>query len=286
MFFSRTTGLHIRLIIVLTLVLVVSTACDWTQFRFAPGHSGVESRRIDLGGHRAQLPAEVGGHHRRRGRQFAGDRRRRRLRRLRRLQALRHRHRHRSHALVSHDRRSGGVLPRRRQRHGLRRVGRPQALRLPGLRWTAALVGHRRRHVQRPLSAPTVNQGLIWVTTSQGLYAFQTNGALQRATPIVTSDPLSPPSIANNLVFTASYADATLWAFHIDTAALAWSATVPGPRASCTAGMPRPATNAGVVYVGFAPRGHAIHLPVRLPHHGRHTALVDRRVRARARRPR
>ena len=102
-------------------------------------------------------------------------------------------------------------------------------------------------------SAPTVANGLVWVASAQGLYAFHPNGTRFRATPITSSAALSSPSIADGLVFTASYADATVWAFRVDTGALAWSASAPGPRGACASATSSPAVDGGVLYVASCP---------------------------------
>ena len=249
----RTGGLHARLIIVLAVVLVVSTSCDWTQFRYDSGHAASSPDgsisvatvpsfaprwAATTGGAVGSSPAVVGGV------AYVGSD---------------------DHKLYAIDTATGAtrwsattgaaVESSPAVDNGTVYVGSDDhelyARRASdGLLLWSVTVDDTFGGLS---SAPTVNQGLIWVTTSNGLYAFNTNGTLQRATPIVSSGPLSAPSIAGNLVFTASYADATLWAFQIDTGALAWSATVPGPLASCTAATSSPATSAGVVYVALCP---------------------------------
>ncbi|MGZ4716739.1 MAG: outer membrane protein assembly factor BamB family protein [Acidimicrobiales bacterium] len=253
MSFPRTTRAGTQLIIVLTLVLVATTACDWTQFRYAAGHSAsspditistatipsfVQRWATTTGGAVGSSPAIAGGV------AYVGSA---------------------DHKLYAIDiatgaarwsRTTGGVVDSSPAvDNGTVYVGsndhKLYAFRASdgAPRWSVTVDAT----FGGLSSAPTVGQGLIWVASSLGLYAFQPDGTPQRATPIATSGPLSPPSIAGNLVLTASYANATLRAFRIDTGALAWSASVPGPRASCTAATSSPAIDAGVAYVALCP---------------------------------
>src|SRR3954468_15127909 len=253
MSFPRTSRAGAQLIAVLTVVLVVATACDWTQFRFAPGHSASSADQ-------AISTASVPGLVQRWAATPAG-------------------------AVGSSPAISGGVAYVGSDDHKLHAIDTATG----AARWAATTGGavesspavesgtvfvgaddhklYAFRASDGKLrwsvtvdtsfgglsSAPTVDRGLVWVASAQGLYAFQTNGSLFRATPIVTSGPLSPPAVTGNLVLTSSYADATVRAFRIDTGGLAWSSTDPGPRASCTAATSSPAINGSVAYVALCP---------------------------------
>ncbi len=242
-----------RLIIVLTIVLLATAACDWTQFRFSAGHAAsspdgsisaatvpglVQRWAATTGGAVGSSPAIAGGV------AYVGSD---------------------DHDLYAIDTTTGAarwsattggaVSSSPAVDNGTVYVGSDDhklyAFRATDglLRWSVS-VDSTFRGLS---SAPTVNQGQVWVSSSRGLYAFGTNGALQRTIPITTPGPLAAPTIADGLVFTSSYANATMWAFRLDTGALAWSATDPGSRASCSAGTSSPASSAGVVYVAWCP---------------------------------
>ena len=249
----RTTRARAHLIVVMAFIMIASAACDWTQFRYAPGHSAssldgsipaakvpsyVQKWAATTGGAVGSSPAIAGGV------AYVGSD---------------------DHKLYAIDITTGaarwsvttgdavesspavdsGTVYVGSDDHKLYAFRATDGL----LRWSVTVD----TTFGGLSSAPNVSHGLIWVASGLGLYAFQPNGTPQRAIPIVTSAPLSAPTVADNLVFTASYADATLWAFHVDTGAFAWSTGVPGPRGPCSAATSSPSANAGVVYVALCP---------------------------------
>ena len=104
-----------------------------------------------------------------------------------------------------------------------------------------------------PSSAPMVANGIIYASSAGSLYAYRPDGTQAWSVAVTTGGALSAPSAANGLVHVSSYADAAVWAYRADTGAPAWSATIPGPRASCTAATPSPTENGTAVYVTLCP---------------------------------
>jgi outer membrane protein assembly factor BamB len=102
-------------------------------------------------------------------------------------------------------------------------------------------------------TSPALFSGDLYVASARGVVAYTTDGTPLWTTPLTSSGSLSSPAVANGLVFVASYDDGTVWALHADTGAVAWTATAPGTRSSCSATTSTPAVTGGVVYVGLCP---------------------------------
>ena len=236
MSFPRTTRVGTQLIVVLTVVLVFATACDWTQFRYVAGPLGIERGPVDLD--RPPSPAWCrGGRPRPAARSAA---RRRSSGGVAYVGSD-------DHKLYAFDAATGAVewsvttggavASSPAVDDGTVYVGSDDH-KLHAFR---ASDGHAAsgpspstRRSAASASAPTVSQGRgLGRQRPRASTPSRPTARSFRATPITTSGPLSAPTVAGNLVLTSSYADATVWAYRIDTGALAWSTTDPGPRASC-----------------------------------------------------
>ena len=104
-----------------------------------------------------------------------------------------------------------------------------------------------------PTSAPMVVSGVIYASSATSLYAYRADGTLLWSTVVTTGAPLSVPSAINGIVHVSSYGDASIWAFRADTGAPVWSTTVPGPRAACAPATPGPTETGTSVVVTFCP---------------------------------